>query len=454
MWQLPRIAVGTAQSNFDPTFFLWGLQAALQEAGINCQWYNSQAVSDYVDVGRILDARPRRHLDTWVLNKSACLAALRRDCEGVDLAVATGQFDDPSAVPNAVLRECPAPGGNLDMISYWLDLARIVIVDASRLDACQMPSKPLRAAAILLDKVADSAQAAHWQTNLESAWRVPVLGWLPLASPLRESAASPPAGCSPGAGLCHAVGKLLLPSLRLNMLLQIAQRSPLPETPPAQEYVQRAQGRLQVAVAYDEIFNGYLAESLDGLEASGATLRDFSPLHSCSLPQKTDVVFLGNGGFGECWRKLAANHCVQQSLRSFAAAGGRVYAEGAGLAYLCRQLVLPSGERIPLAGLLPARARLCSPPRTSTGVEVVFGASSWMWTVQSKLRGYRQNHLVVDPTGPMLTFAQSPEQRLDIFGRGNVLGSRLVVDLAAHPQLLGRFFTPYRPAQRLAAAPR
>ena len=45
----------------------------------------------------------------------------------------------------------------------------------------------------------------------------------------------------------------------------------------------------------------------------------------------------------------------------------------------------------------------------------------------------------------MITYAQDARQRLDVLGRGNVIGSRVLVNLAANRHLLRRFFEPYAP---------
>ena len=43
----------------------------------------------------------------------------------------------------------------------------------------------------------------------------------------------------------------------------------------------------------------------------------------------------------------------------------------------------------------------------------------------------------------MLTYAAGAEHRLDMLGRGNVIGSRVLINLAANRHLLRRFFEPY-----------
>jgi hypothetical protein len=45
----------------------------------------------------------------------------------------------------------------------------------------------------------------------------------------------------------------------------------------------------------------------------------------------------------------------------------------------------------------------------------------------------------------MITYAAGRNHRLDVLGRGSVIGSRVLVNLAANRHLLRRFFEPYAP---------
>jgi len=237
-----------------------------------------------------------------------------------------------------------------------------------------------------------------------------------------------------------------LPTLRLARLRQLVQRAtPLPFEPEAW-LIRGSKHRFRIAVAMDEVYCGCYPESFDLLEAAGAELCDFSPLRSEAIPDGVDVVYFGCGHPEREPERLAANHCLKQSLRCFAAAGGRIYAEGSGLAYLCRDIVLPCGREIAMTGLLPATARWLGQTLSAEPIEITFGASSWLAPARVSLRGYRHTGWQIEPRGPMITYATGADQRLDMLGRGNVIGSRVLVNLAANRHLLRRFFEPYLPA--------
>ena len=179
---------------------------------------------------------------------------------------------------------------------------------------------PPRTDALVLDRVADAGQAAYWQTTLEALWKAPVLGWLDEAPALRNLCHTLPRGSNPSRELCAALGQRVLTTLRLDRLRALARRArPLPIEP--EPWLARVAPQFRIAVAYDEAYCGYYPETLDLLEAAGAELCDFSPLRSESIPEDADVVYFGCGHPERDPERLAANHCLKQSLRCFAARG-------------------------------------------------------------------------------------------------------------------------------------
>ena len=285
----------------------------------------------------------------WRADATAALAA---GASTSDTAIVEGRFDSSLARPSDV----PA-GSSLDTLCDWLDLPRIAVVDVRELAALRLgPSRRARIDALLLDRVADASRAAYWQTTLEALWKTPVLGWLdeasPLADPVRFAARRRPirrASCAR-----HWASRLL-PTLAARPAASTGSaRAALHRSSRDRGCLSAGQRRFRIAVAYDEAYCGYYPETLDLLEAAGAELCDFSPLKSESIPDGADVVYFGCGHPEREPEQLAKNHCLKQSLRCFAAGGGRIYAEGSGLAYLCREIAFPCGRTMPMTGLLPA----------------------------------------------------------------------------------------------------
>ena len=441
MRPLNRLAVGTIQPQASREPVVFGLLDALHAAGESPVLFRSTCGCLCRDPSPAVLGRGSRHLDSWAMGRADAAAALAAGAGSNDLALIEGRFDSAERRPSAA----PA-GSSLDTLCEWLDLPRIAVVDVRELEHRGW-RRPAACDALILDRVADPRDAAYWQTTLEALWKTPVVGWLDEAAPLRALASSLPAGSNPSRELCQALGQRLLPTLQRDKLRALAQRAaPLSTT--VENWLPRTRGhhRFRIAVAYDEAYCGYYPETLDLLEAAGAELCDFSPLKSGSLPDGATIVYFGCGHPERDPDQLAKNHCLKQSLRCFAAAGGRIYAEGSGLAYLCREIAFPCGRTAPMTGLLPATARWLPQSAAAEPAEIVFGASSWLVPAHVALRGYRHTGWQIEPRGPMITYSRDASQRLDVLGRGNVIGSRVLVNLAANRHLLRRFFEPYGPA--------
>jgi cobyrinic acid a,c-diamide synthase len=295
---------------------------------------------------------------------------------------------------------------------------------------------------LLLDRVPDDYEACRLRTNLEAIWGAPVIGLLEELPALRALVANLPLGANPSHELCCALGDRLARRLRLSRLIGLAQQNPFPTT--SNRLFRRSDRSTTptVAVAYDEAFDCYFPDALDLLEMRGARIRVFSPLRSEQLPPGADLVYLGCGHLERHAEALGGNHCMKQALRYYAAAGGRIYAEGGGLAYLCRHLALDRGRQALMAGVLPAVARLADRPGPIRPVEVSLAGNTWLGAARSRLRGYLNPRWDIEPVGTLTSYAQEPSRRGDLVGSGNVFGSRVHLNFAAQPQFLESFFQP------------
>ena len=435
MWRIPRLAVGTVQTAARCQPLLWGLVTALSQAGLAVQTFGSRASIAGHDPSRAVTGRPRRYLDTWVMDGEQTASAFQKGMNDCHLGLLEGEFE--------VAHRGSLTGGSLDDLCHRLSCPRIAAIDLSLLDGCRIPARPNHLDGILFSRARCDEQALNWQATLEPLWGVPVLGWLEESEPVDALLDYLPASQAPARSVCMSLADSLRNSLRLDALLEIAERvSALSPMHHDDEVRSNPRRTTTVAIALDEAFTDYFPETLEQLESAGVTLRDFSPLKGEAIPEGTDVVYLGGGAADRFWPKLAANHCLAQSLRCFAGRGGRVYAEGTGMAYLCRQVELQGGTTLSMAGLLPATARQVARRPQFEPLEIEFAAPSWLFDSDSPLRGYRDNSWQIEPAGPMLTFARGPQHRLDVLGRNNVIGSRLAVHFSSQRSLLRRLGAP------------
>lgn len=441
---------------------VWAMLAAFRQSGLRPVPFLARACPHPYQALQRATGKCPRHLDSWSMTRDRCRdvfsAGVARGETGIliDAAdnLARGQQKTVESCPAC---ECPSNGNrvengararNFETLCQWLDLPKLGLVDARTLNISRHSRLPANVDGLLIDGVESPRQAARLQTELEAMWRVRVLGHLQLPAPVRalvdEWDGQQSGQAAPSMEVLSVLGEHLMQRWDEELLAEFMQR---PAWPREFQITGRSPygSSVRIAFAQDAAFGWCFPESLDALEQAGATLCDFSPLRSERLPEGTDLVYIGCGHPERYADELSRNHCLMQSLRCFAASGGRIYAEGSGAAYLSRQITLPNGTRANMSGLLPMTARLGEEASTPEQAEVTFGLGCWLADRNTTLRGYRALHWQFDPCGPMLTYAQDPRQRCDVLGRNNVIGSRILFNVAAFPKMLERFVRPCAP---------
>ena len=128
---------------------------------------------------------------------------------------------------------------------------------------------------------------------------------------------------------------------------------PAGELPPQGAAEQRP--CVPIAVARDAAFCFTYAETLEALERAGAELCWFSPLQDSALPEQIGGLYLP-GGYPELYAgQLSANRSMLASVRRAVERGLPTVAECGGFLYLGQSLEDASGERWPMAGVLPGQ---------------------------------------------------------------------------------------------------
>lgn len=435
MENLPRVAVGALEETTDTQPILWALAELLERFGLHVQTFSSQAKFVAHDGAAVITGQRRRHLDSWLMSAEVCRELFQHGARTADIAVIEGVYD-------AGRSDKQVGGGSFDTVCDWLDAPRLAVLDATRLRRGFGAERPQRVDGVLIDKVRDNEEACRLQTMVEALWGVPVLSTLETLPNVRAVIRGLRPGCSPSRELCRTLGRSLAVRMRSELLLSIASSRPLPAGGGCMFRDRVSEFPLNVAVAFDDVFQCYFPDTLDLLEARGATLCDFSPLRDERLPRRTDVVYFGCGHPEYHAAALAGNHCMKQSLRAHVRAGGRIMAECGGVAYLCEQLETEDGRTLPMAGILPAAARVNPHPEACRPVEVTLDDDTWLGEAGVKLRGYRNDSYTLTATGGLRGYAREPLHRFDLVGDQRVIASRIHLDFAAQAGLLDRFFRP------------
>jgi cobyrinic acid a,c-diamide synthase len=144
--------------------------------------------------------------------------------------------------------------------------------------------------------------------------------------------------------------------LDLDQCLELARNANNLETDEKEESSKPAAVRTRVGVAFDEAFNFYYRDNIELLEANGAEVVPFSPIHDSTLPSNLTGLFLG-GGFPEAYAKqLEENQTMRHSIKKAVEDEMPVYAECGGLMYLVESAQDLEASSHRMIGVLNAKA--------------------------------------------------------------------------------------------------
>lgn len=117
-----------------------------------------------------------------------------------------------------------------------------------------------------------------------------------------------------------------------------------------------AENLVKIGIAKDQAFCFYYQENLKLLEALGAVLIPFSPIHDETLPEGIGAVILG-GGYPELYAKeLQDNNKMKQAILAAYQAGMPIAAECGGFLYLHKSLEGKDGHVYQMTGIIDAAA--------------------------------------------------------------------------------------------------
>ena len=155
------------------------------------------------------------------------------------------------------------------------------------------------------------------------------------------------------------------------------------------------------------------------------------------------MVYIGCGRVESHLASLSDNFCIKEAIWDHVLNGRRVYAEGAGLAYLAREIIMPCGRQFPMVGLFPLVASKNPHARPACPIEVTTSMGSWMFPAQQRVRGYLNSNWSIHSDGSLVPLVAELEHRDFLVGGHRVVGSRLHLNFAALPQFVHNFFRPY-----------
>lgn len=391
-----------------------------------------KAGPDFLDPMILAQAsgHPVYQLDLWMGGPTHCRHLLYQAAASADLILiegVMGLFDgEPSSADLAAAFDVPV----------------LAVIDASAMAqtfgavahglATYRPD--IRFAGVLANQVASAAHAEMLKESLSQD--MPWLGAL-----FRDKNNQFP---SRHLGLVQA-NEMSNLDQQLDTLAKILSQTALNALPPSVVFMPHAAASgelpqtlkdIRIAVASDSAFSFIYHANLDLLQAMGAKLTFFSPLHDTELPDAESLYL--PGGYPELHlEKLEANHAVRDAIRDHHAAGKPIVAECGGMLYLLTTLTNSSGQLAKMVDILPGHA-------TMQKRLVNLGLHSATFP-NGELRGHTFHHSQLDISLDSSALTQPTRKGLrpePLFRKGKLTASYMHWYLPSNPAVAAALFQP------------
>jgi len=440
--QIPRLMVAATGSGAGKTTTTIGLIAALRARGLTVAAF--KCGPDYLDptYHARVSGGVSHNLDGWMMGREAVTATFTRAARHADIAIIEGMmglFDGASPIGDE---------GSSAEIAKWLSAPVVLVADASGMARTVAAiahgfahfDPALRLAGLICNRV---GSRGHLDLLRTASREVPVLGGLPenaaAAFPERHLGLFSANEKHVPVELLDHWGRLASEWFDLDALIEIAGSAPPPDpvTVHGEAESRAAVPRCRIGVALDDAFHFYYEDNLRRLETLGAEIVNFSPVRDRELPA-VDGLYFG-GGYPEALaHELSSNQSMIESVRTFAAHGGPLYAECGGLMYLTRAIRTLDGASFAMAGLIDADAVMHDRLQAIGYVEVETLTPSILGPPGLRFRGhqFRYSTLEPNPSGIERAYAVRPKwgnEFAEGYRVGNLIASYVHAHWASNP---------------------
>ncbi|HPN84657.1 MAG TPA: cobyrinate a,c-diamide synthase [Victivallales bacterium] len=335
------------------------LIAALSQRGFKVAPF--KCGPDYIDTSYLKEAAKAEaiNLDTWMMGDEGVKSSFYRNSKHSDIAVlegVMGLFD--GARVNSL-------EGSTAGCAKILGIPVILVVNAggsagsiaALVSGFKNFSKDINVSGVIANNVGGSSHERIIHEALKNHGLPPLLGTLPknknFAIPERHLGLKPFCENTKREEWFEMLAVTAEKNFDINRIIENSrlEKNEFKENP----YPKPSQ---KIALARDEAFNFYYPDNIHHLRMAGFEFVEFSPLRDTRLPDGTDVVYIG-GGFPEVFASQLADNCeIRRTIKDFAEAGGKIYAECGGMMFLCRSLRNSQGIEFPMCGVLPAKTHM------------------------------------------------------------------------------------------------
>jgi cobyrinic acid a,c-diamide synthase len=403
-----RLLISSPQGRSGKTTVTVGLCDVLKRRGFSIQPFKKGP--DYIDPSWLTVAAGRscRNLDLFLIPEDRLSLSFHRSCEGVNLVIVEGAMGLYDGVDSR---------GTTAEIARLLNIPVLLVVNTTRMTGSiaamvmgyQHFQRDVSIAGVILNYVSGVRHENKLRNAVEQHCAIPVVGSIPRDRGLRimerHLGLIPSSESGEAEKLVERIGRKLESRFDLDKILSIAQNSKALQTPslvlkerkPRKSFFpigERVRGatvpqKVRIGIIRDRAFNFYYPENLEALANKGAQLIF---IDSCKdrLPE-VDGLYIG-GGFPEFFlRQLERNRRLREDIAEAVEGGLPVYAECAGLIYLCRSISWQK-RSYKMVGVLSSDVRLSDRPEGHGYVVAEVVSENPIFPVGLTLRGHEFHH--------------------------------------------------------------
>ena len=393
--RLGSLLISSPQGHSGKTTVTLGLCNVLRRRGLSIQPFKKGP--DYIDPSWLTAATTRscRNLDLFLIPKDRLIQSFQEASAGADLAIvegAMGLYDglDSHGTTAEVARLLRVP------ILLVVNATRMTGSIAAMVTGYQRFQRDIQIAGVILNYVSGARHERKLRDAVERYCGIPVVGSLPRDPDLhlseRHLGLIPSVESGEPASMIDQIGSKLGSHFDLDGILKIAQTSNSPRPPGKRTRVRGISPEtpaVKIGVLRDRAFNFYYPENLEALIDEGAELLFINSFKD-RLPE-IDGLYVG-GGFPEFFlNELEGNGDLRKDIVRAVEKGLPVYAECAGLMYLCRSISWQE-KSYEMVGIIPSRVRLSKRPEGHGYVIAEVTANHPFFPPGMTVRGHEFHH--------------------------------------------------------------
>ena len=391
------LLISAPQGRSGKTIATIGLCDALRRRGLSVQPFKKGP--DYIDPSWLTIAAGRscRNLDLFLIPEDKLIQAFEQACEETDLALVEGAMGLYDGLDN---RKTTAE------IARLLNIPILLIVNSSRMTSSiaamvkgyQLFQTDIKIAGVILNYVSGPRHEEKLRDAVEQHCGIPVVGSIPRDADLlvaeRHLGLIPAPESAESKSRVERIGHKLESCFDLDRILSIARtlKTPHPSPLPLGERdgVRGSEaGITKIGVIRDRVFNFYYPENFEALKKAGAQLL-FIDSFIDRLPE-LDGLYIG-GGFPEFFLKeLEGNDGLRKDIAGAVEEGLPVYAECAGLMYLCRSIRWQD-RSYEMVRIIPADVELSQKPEGHGYVVAEVVGENPFFSTGLTIRGHEFHH--------------------------------------------------------------